>query len=334
MRPIVGLVFSFLAAGCAVHNGPPPTTAASAPVASRPPVPVPAADRPERAHRMLIAATGCWFGGVWHDALSEADGVDRCAIVLEQAYGAVDRVRLERIRAVEAVEVEDLSGRLAVVARDEGADAATTAGFVDLLHAVAAAQHETLLARRAADRIKKDIASERDPERRPVDERASVAPLVESSALRALFERSDGAFQAEGQAIALMCAMDRMKSAIDLPKHIKVYAVGGPNELVFGVRPPAVPADATQPIKAGAWLEYLSAVAGAAGHPVPAKATTPPDQELMAWGGVLEGFADRLRVQAPAIESGTELRSVVEKAIERLDTEYRASEAAILTSHP
>jgi hypothetical protein len=42
-----------------------------------------------------------------------------------------------------------------------------------------------MLARRAGDRIKKDIAGDRDPGKRPGDERDSMTPLTKSEALLA-----------------------------------------------------------------------------------------------------------------------------------------------------
>jgi hypothetical protein len=335
MRRLPCIVISALLVACGAGE-----RAASAPVAGAPTAPSPSSvashasespKPPERAHRLLVAATGCWFGGVWRDALQD-EGVDRCGLVLEEAYGTVDKDRLERLRAVEAVEVEELSHQLARIARADSVDAVRVDSLVALLNAEARAQHETTMARRAGDKIKKDIAGNRDPGKRPDDERASTAPLTTSTALDALLRLDAGALSAESRAIALMCAMDRMQTAKDLPKHLKVYAVGGAYESIFGVKPPEVPSDATQPMRAGVWLAYLSDVARAAGHPVPAKATSLVDRELMAWGGVLEGFSDKLRVEAASVSNQTELRRVVESTTQRLDTEYRASEASILAS--
>jgi hypothetical protein len=130
--------------------------------------------------------------------------------------------------------------------------------------------------------------------------------------------------------VGLLCAMDRMETARGLPKHLKVYAVQGPYEMLFGVRPPTVPDDATLPMRGGAWLAYVSETALAAGHPVPARVTGLEDRELLAWGGVLAGFADRLRDALDGVSERTELRVVGRGAITRLESEYRASEAAVL----
>src|SRR5438445_13556617 len=88
-----------LALGCA-SNPPPTTTAATVRRA-----PVPTAPQISPAHQIVVLATGCWFGGVWNDALGEFPHRDRCMEVLKRTYGSVDPQRLERLRAFEANEV-------------------------------------------------------------------------------------------------------------------------------------------------------------------------------------------------------------------------------------
>jgi hypothetical protein len=337
MRRLPCFMIPVLAGACAAGGKPPsaPIVARAVPATASVPSNPPGSIAPsERAHRLLVTATGCWFGGVWRDALNENESVDRCGLVLQQAYGMVDTIRLERLRAVDAVEVSELSDQLTRIAQADTVDAARIEPLVALLNSVARSQRETMAARRAGDKIKKDIVGTREPSKRREDERDSVAPLTTSTALDALLRLDAGPFGAEARSIALLCAMDRMQTAKDLPKHLKVYAVGGTFELVFGIKPPEVPGDATQAMKGGVWLSYLSDVARAAGHPVPAKATALTDRELMAWGGALEGFADKLRLEAAAISDQAELRRAVEGTIQRLDTEYRASEASILAEHP
>ncbi|MGH7434491.1 MAG: hypothetical protein ACRENE_02370 [Polyangiaceae bacterium] len=219
------------------------------------------------------------------------------------------------------------------IARADAVDAGRVDSLVALLTAVARTEHETMLARRAADRIKKDIAGAREADKRPTDERDSVAPLNATSELDALLHFDVAPFAAEAHAIALTCAADRMQIAKDLPKHIKVYAVEGAYQSVFGAKQPEVPSDATRPMKGGAWLAYLSDVARVAGHPVPPKANALLDKELLAWSGVLEGLSDKLRAQRPLVSDTTELRHVVDAFVQRLDTEYRSSEAYFLAKY-
>lgn len=139
----------------------------------------------------------------------------------------------------------------------------------------------------------------------------------------------DEPFQNEAHAIGLLCAMDRMNMANGLPKHIKVYAVQEGFAAAFSVSPPEVPSDATAPMKAGLWLDYLSTAARAAGHPVSDGAITLEDKEMLAWTGVLAGFADRLRNEAEHMSNETALKTIAEGAAERLDVEHREAESAV-----
>jgi hypothetical protein len=113
-----------------------------------------------------------------------------------------------------------------------------------------------------------------------------------------------------------------------LPKHLKLYAVGGALGDVFGVAPPAVTDDAPAPIRTGLWLNYLADVATAAGHAVPIDADDPQDREPLAWTGVLEGFADELRKnRADTNAPRTALVNVERSVVRRLDDEYRNERA-------
>ncbi|HZU85700.1 MAG TPA: hypothetical protein VE987_22390, partial [Polyangiaceae bacterium] len=70
------------------------------------------------------------------------------------------------------------------------------------------------------------------------------------------------------------------------------------------------------------WLAYLTDVAAAAGHPVP-DARDPQNREPLAWTGVLEGFADRLRASSADFGADTPLGNVQRAIVARLDDEYR-----------
>jgi hypothetical protein len=201
-----------------------------------------------------------------------------------------------------------------------------------MFDAVVAAQRETMLARRAGDRIKKDIDGQRVHGDRHADERAAVGQLTTFNAVRALYGLDASSLSPEARAIAILLAMDRMNTANGLPKHIKVYAVEGAFGMLFGVRAPHVPDDATKPMKGGSWLAYVSEVARAAGHPVPPEAKTLEGKELMAWSGTLEGIADKLRVELPQISSETDLQRAVQGAVRRIDTEYREAQAAVMAA--
>jgi hypothetical protein len=295
-----------------------------------------AATDPERAHKLAVAAVGCWLGGVW----SDAEGVDdetraanaqrRCQKLVRDVYGNYDQARYERLRALDAVEVSELKRRILGTA---GGGALDTAGsqqlstFIDL---VADAERETVNARRAGDRVKKDIDGERVGANLTDDEAAAVEPLSEAKAFEALLRSDLGDSSHEARAVAVLCAMDWMETAPGLTKHLKVYAIERPMTALFNAPTADVPRDAHKSLKGGAWLNYLTAVANAAGHPVPKNARSPQDRELLAWGGVLDGLADKLRLEAGQISEATELKGIAEAVVGRLDTEYRASKASVL----
>ena len=293
----------------------------------------------KKAHRLVVATVACWLGGVWSDAegASEdaraADADRRCHEFLTRLYGSDDKIRFERLRAVEAVEVSELKGRILAVARGDAVDAARETQLAKLLDAVADAEKETMEVRRAGDRVKRDIEGERERTKLTADEVAAVAPLSESTAFDALLTLSVGDLTHEARALAVLLAMDRMETARGLTKHLKVYAVERPYSALFGVALPDVPKDAQKALKGGAWLSYLTAVASAAGHPVPDKTKSLPDRELLAWGGTLDGLADKLRAEAALVSDATDLKHVAEAVVRRLDVEYRASENAV-TSQP
>lgn len=309
-----------------------PTATQVTPVAS---VPLPPLSS-EEAHRLVIATIACWFGGVWSDAegVDEAtrarDAEQRCRQLVQRVYGTNDQVRYERLRAVEPVEVSELKAKILAVASADSVDHAREQQLGTFLDAVANAERETMLGRRAGDRVKKDIEGSREPTHLTTDEVAAVAPLNDASAFEALLGLDMGELTPEARAIAILCATDRMETARGLTKHLKIYTLSRPFAVLFGTPTPAVPTDAHQPLVAGTWLTYITAVASAAGHPLSPAARSPADRELLAWGGTLDGLADKLRLETQQMSDTTELKRVAEVVVRRLDAEYRASEAAVL----
>ncbi len=304
-------------AACSSTTAPvPPTVATSS-------VEVPASSS---AHLLVTMTNGCWFGEIWHDALGEQPPVERCRRVLETVYGTVDHHRLERLRAFEPNEVAALGARIVRIAEREHANAAALGRLYDISAQV---QLETMMARRAADRVKMDEAGIREPSRRLIDEADAVPQLQASGGLaRALTDTTgDAALDAELRIVGLLCATDRMSDARGLPKHMKIYAVEGPFDLLFRVRAPEPPADVRKPLKAGKWLEYLTDVARAAKHPVPDTARFIEQKELAAWGGVLAGFADMLRAEAEGASG--EAQRVAIGASARLEDEHRHTRAML-----
>jgi hypothetical protein len=295
----------------------------------------PAATRGARArgsgYELAMSTFSCWLGPVWDDALGEpapervASAEQRCRDVAAQVWGDSERTRVERLRALESVAVEDVALKVRARAADMGAD--EQRALVALFKQVADAERETMYARRAGDRVKIDLADEERPRARLTsDEQAAVAALDRHVAIDSLF-RADGPFAADARALAILSAMDRMQTARGLPKHMKAYAVRGVFTLVFQVPPPQMPADPTIALTPGQWLDYLSRVATVAGHPLLDGARTPRERNQLAWGGVLAGFADRLRPELAQLSP--RLAPVVRGTVARLDAEYVADRNAI-----
>jgi hypothetical protein len=288
------------------------------------------------AHHLVVAAGACWLGGLWSDAEGVSDlergeaSKKRCSDLIQQAYGSFDKVRFERIRALEEVEVSELAGKIDAAAKADNLDASSATQLRTLLNLVANAEREMMFARRAADKVKSDIAATKPTSKRKSDETSAASPLSETRGFEALMAADVGDLNHELRAFGLLLAMDRMELARGLPKHLKVLVMRGPIATLFGVTGPALPEDPARPPVGGAWLAYLTNVAKAVEHPVPAQAKTLRDQELLAWGGTLMGFADKLNLEARGISAETELRHVVEAVVRRLQTQYRADEAAML----
>jgi hypothetical protein len=286
---------------------------------------------PGRAHRLVIDASACWLGRVWRDAMREEEVTQpdtHCRMLLRQVYGEVNHDRLSRLRALDVVEVGELTDRIMMIAQMDATDGPRAPQLKRLLLSVATAEREQMEARRAAARIKMDISGEREHDRLS-DERDAVLPLSEGRGIYDLLAYMEEPFQNEARAIGLLCAMDRMNMANGLPKHLKVYAVEQGFSAAFSVSPPDVPSDATVPMRAGLWLDYLTTSARAAGHPVPDAAQSLQDKEMLAWTGVMAGFADRLRNEAAHMPNETALPTAAVGAAERLDVEHREAESYV-----
>lgn len=318
------------ACGGAPPPAQPPAPSASAPLAAFPaPSPSDVAAQSgapsEEAHRLAIRATACWLGGVWSDALGEpkegrkAADEARCHDVVKRLYGSDDGRHYNRLRALEAEEIAMVVKTVDGIAKGDAVDGPRREPLVRALQAFAAAEHEAMEARRAANRVKRDVKVE--PEKLSADEVAAVAPLRTHAALEALMKVDAGELAPEAHALFVVVAMDRLDVARDLPKHLKIYAVADAFALLFGVAPPDVPADATKPLKPGTWLAYLADAAKSAGHEVPAAAKRPADREPQAWTGVLAGYADKLRPDADKLAAGSDLGKVAAGVVKRLDAE-------------
>ena len=302
-------------------DAPPPSAAAEQASAA----PAPVGEGPAQAHALVLQAAGCWFGGLWSDAeggdasARRAAGEKRCLGLVQRLYGSEDKVKYDQLRLVDAKIVDKLAADVDKLAAADPVDGPRKEPLGRLLRAVAAAQRESNEAHIAADTVKADLKAH-EPETLSRDETAAVAPLRAHAGLKKLLELDAGDLTGEAHALGLLTAMDRMEVARGLPKHLKVYAVGDAYQLVFGVAPPQVPADATAKLVPGTWLTYLVDVARGAGHAVPSQATSPREREPWAWGGVIAGFGDKLKSDAPRL-SGS-VAKIAAAVARRLDAEW------------
>ncbi len=272
---------------------------------------------------VVVAAASCWLGGLWSDAVGEKKlawsdtrtaGIDkRCKDVLDTGG-----MRTIDPRAVETV------------ARKLSSDSQKT-----LLREVANAARETQSARHVADRVKADYADDTTTLTERNSDKLFAAPaLRKTDALFALMHDS-GPFAADAHAIALLLTLDRLEIARGLPKHLKIELLAGPFQEVFGVAAPELPHDDAAPLPTGTWLSYLSVAASAAGHAIPeGSSTDPAHREPLAWNGVLEGLADKLRTLAPHMGDSKPLGQVVGSVVTRLDDQYATQRSVALSFAP
>ena len=315
---------------------PPPPPAASATAPAPPAAPTAASSATQNeAHKLVVAAAACWFGGVWSDALGEQDemkvrGVEgRCKEVERRVWGTDDKGHYEELRAIEMKAAADVVAKVDETAKVDGVDGPRRDALVKLAAAVADAQRELMIARRAGDRVKRDL--DREPEKLTKDEVDAVGPLRAHAKLEVLLKLEVGDLTKEAHALALLGALDRVEMARGLPKHLKLYAVADEFQLLFNVTVPDVPEDATKKLVPGTWLKFLTATAAAAGHPVSDKAKTPKEKDALAWGGMLQGFSEKLKADYDGIDTTTDLSKVVSVVLHRLEAEYSAQQAAEAT---
>jgi hypothetical protein len=287
------------------------------------------------AYALAMTTFACWYGPVWEDALGEpaeqrkTSTDERCREVATTVWNDTDRTRLERLRAVESVAVEDTLLKVKALAKAE-MNETERRSLVALFTAVAAVQKENMYARRGADRVKIDLENEdRTPEKLTTDDKTAADALDTHAAIATLLAVR-GTFANDAHALGLLAAMDRVNAARGLPKHMKLYATRGIFALVFGLMAPRMPSDPSAPLWPGQWLDYLTRAAAAAGHPLVDGTRSARDRNQLAWGSVLEGFADKLRPDLDRVSVC--LQSVVRGTVTRLDAEYIADRNAVAAS--
>ncbi len=347
-RPLLRCALGLVLAACGGSAAPAPEPQIAPPVVAPPPQSSSAVDagpaasplRPEAGHNLAILAAACWFGGIWSDAEGDTEDMRgqateaRCHDVVRRVYGKDDDDRYRQLRAVEPTIVGDIAAKVETLAKEDSDDAPRSQTLAQLVQAVAAAEREAMLARRAGSRVKRDM--DHEPEKLSADDAAAVDPLRDTRMLEALLKFQGGDLTHDAHALGMLAVLDHVEVARVLPRHLKLYAVGGVNQLLFGLPIPDAPADAAggKPKRSRTyWLDYLVAAAKAAGHPVPDTIQLPKKREPLAWGGMLAGYADRLRVDIDGLAKDTRLHNVASVVVQRLDAEFRA-EVNALTGPP
>jgi hypothetical protein len=283
---------------------------------------------------LAIQATSCWLGGLWSDALREreedrlAEIQKRCDALLRDV-GESPGEAFDPLRAVDSATVDHLVRRIAAIAAESGMNGVEANELTTLLSHVADTARETMHARRAANKVKAEVLGEALSGDYHVDKIVAAPELTQTASLHALLHAEVGPYDAEAQIIGLLSAIDRMEIARGLPKHLKIDSIEGTNRDVFGVPAPALPEDAAAAIRKGTtWLGYASQVAAAAKHPIPTDLRDPNSQEPLAWNGILQGYADKLRSLAADLPRSTKLSVVAHAVVARLDEQY-ARECAL-----
>ena len=201
-------------------------------------------------------------------------------------------------------------------ARHDADDAKHADVLERMFTALAAANQETTLARRATHRVLRDL--DHEPEKLSEEESLTLPQLQSFAGFESLYRMDAGDLGAERHALALLVLLDRMRIAEDLPVHLKPYVVVLPLREVFSAPMPRLPYDASKPLDRGEWLVYLEDAARQARHPVDASRSQQVRHE-QAVAGILEGIADQLRADEDALGDDPSLARVIALAIRGLD---------------
>jgi len=278
---------------------------------------------PHAAHQLLVDTASCWFGGMWGDVQGEStqerivSSQRRCEDVVRRVFGSADHARYLQLRAFEPMAVAQVKRQIVELAVADPIDAPRADIMGKMFTALADAQYETMLQRRAATRILRDF--ERGPVPLENAEASALRQLEVSKGFDELFLLDAGPLQREASTLVLLVTMDRMRVAEDLPVHLKPYAVAHALHAVFGVPEPELSHDASKPLPRAGWLTYLSNAAAVAGHPVTDTSAHPRVRHEAAIAGISEGIADRMRANLEGIGPDTPLGKIVRLTIRALE---------------
>jgi hypothetical protein len=339
-RPLLACAIALVVSACGGPTALAPEPQITPPVTAPPPpspaatdAPTPSPLRPEAGHNLAILAAACWFGGIWSDAEGDTDETRgqatdaRCHDVVRRVYDRDDDDRYQQLRAVEPSVVGDIAARVEALAKEDADDAPRSQTLAQLVQAVASAEREAMLARRAVEHVKG--AQDREPETLRPDDTATVEPLKDTRMLDALLKFQAGDLTHDAHALGILAALDHVELGRTLPRRLRMYGVGGVNQLLLGLPiPDAARGGAGTPKRRPVWGDYVVEAAAAAGHPVPETTKLASRRELLAWSGMLEGYADRLRMDIDGLAKDSRLHNVASVVVQRIDAEYRAQMTA------
>ena len=274
-----------------------------------------AAPKPPDPNDLLVQTAACWLGGMWGDVQGEVpkertlSTLERCDAVVVAVFGGNGRDALVKLRAHEPETVAAVRGAIAK-SNDES--------LVRLFDTIDRAEYETMLARRAAHRITRDVA--RDADVLSATEVASLKELEASGAFTELAHASEGGdHQKEARVFMLLVALDRMRVAEELPVHLKPYVIAEPMRVIFDAPAPELSHDASRPLPRGGYLTYLENAALAAHHPVVDPNKPPLARHEEAIAGILAGIAGELTKSVDGLDERTELPRVTRLFIRGLE---------------
>ena len=295
------------------HARPRANAAAAAKPAPSPAAPAAPAAPPMKdgktANRWTNAAIACFTGGAWVEALGSLGEertlatTRRCRLLSIEALGA-DPGDDGAMSSVRAIEPKAVDGVVAAIERITPV-AAEHSQLAALVRATADACREAMLARRAAEALRKNK-----------DAAPDVAVLTAKSALVKLSSLNVGPHTRTAKLAALVVAADHVESSRGLPPSAKVLAAAPAFEVIFGVPRPAN-------VTSESWASYVSAAAKAGGHPETSNGSA-TDREKHAFASVVTAFADRFEALENELAAG-EPKEVAAGYAKRLREELAAA---------
>jgi hypothetical protein len=221
----------------------------------------------EKAARWTWTTIGCQVGAAWSEALGALGEervlatLRRCRTISSEILGAKieDETSLRKVRDIDPATLEQ------IVAKIQKAGG----GLAELVRASGEASREAMLARRAAESVRKG---------------ESLAGAEKALSAKEALAKLWGRKEKEAKTIALILAADRIEASRGLEGAAKIATAAPGFEIVFGVAPQSD------------WTSYVIAVAKATGR-------TATDEKT-ALEGIVAAFSERFEQQGKAVDPG------------------------------